>query len=181
MVEITDDEPRTISPVIKYSAGGIIIVMAIILFIVYAIGQGHPTAKIVDGTTVSGNVDCKLLNRMPDMNCTPGIILAVPKDGLCSPTYTQPEVDNAVKLEVYKAYGITDIEGWDIQHWVPLELGGSNDMTNLYPMSIDQPGTVERSKAAKKLKELVCANTLPLSAAQQMIKKDWATNPGLYR
>ena len=83
---------------------------------------------------------------------------------LCSPTFRTGAIRNvpdsekhAVEIEygmAPKAYGRTI----EIDHIVSLELGGSNDIANLYP----EPGTGTASyhvkdKLENKLHDLVCA------------------------
>jgi hypothetical protein len=64
----------------------------------------------------------------------------------------------------------------EIDHIVPLELGGSNDIANLYP----EPGSGDASYHVKdelenKLHDLVCAGAITLRAAQRQIAADWRT------
>src|SRR6266536_44605 len=43
-------------------------------------------------------------------------------------------VTAAQRVQVYAEYGVADVPGLDeVDHFIPLELGGSNDIANLWP------------------------------------------------
>jgi len=168
------DEEDDGFPIGKYLLIGGIILVGIILFVVFAIRAGHPTANIVNGTTVSKNVECKLTNRMPDPICTPGEILPVPQIGLCSPDYPNMAViDDTTALEVYKRYGITDTTNWNLVFYIPIRLGGGTGMNNIYPISNDYPGYAEREIAVDRLYTQLCTNGMPIEVAQDIITRTW--------
>lgn len=63
---------------------------------------------------------------------------------------------------------------FEIDHFVPLELGGSNDISNLWPESYVMPwGAHIKDEVEDRLKALVCAGTLTLAEAQTAIRTDW--------
>ena len=74
-----------------------------------------------------------------------------------------------------KGYGST----LEIDHIVSLELGGSNDIANLYPeeatLPANAPGFHVKDKLENKLHDLVCGGTMTLRSAQRQI----ATNRGV--
>ena len=62
----------------------------------------------------------------------------------------------------------------EIDHIVPLELGGSNDIANLFP----EPGSGradyhDKDKLENRLHALVCAGSMRLTVAQRSIAADW--------
>jgi 5-methylcytosine-specific restriction endonuclease McrA len=63
---------------------------------------------------------------------------------LCVPGYTKKvrNVPAEMKREVYEEYGITSHESGDyeVDHLIPLELGGSNSIKNLWPESDSKEG-----------------------------------------
>jgi len=62
----------------------------------------------------------------------------------------------------------------DLDHLIPIALGGTNDPDNLWPLPSSKEMGPEQKKALDlKLHEMVCAKTLTLKAAQDAIKKDW--------
>jgi hypothetical protein len=64
---------------------------------------------------------------------------------------------------------------YEVDHLIPLDLGGSNDITNLWP----QPRKAQDWTADKKdrlehvLGHEVCEHKVPLEVAQQEISQDW--------
>ena len=71
-----------------------------------------------------------------------------------------------------KSYGRTI----EIDQIVSLELGGSNDIANLYP----EPGSGKASyyvkdKLENRLHAMVCAGSITLAAARRGIASNWET------
>lgn len=125
-------------------------------------------------------------NTLPDPKCTPGSIdPAVTQANIhatiCKRGWTAkvrpPETQTEhAKFDVsYPAYGFpaTDSPRSEEDHLVPLEVGGSNDITNLWP----ELGPVPNSKDSVEalLNSAVCAGTVPLAAAQRAIAANWHT------
>ena len=120
---------------------------------------------------------------LPDRACSPGARYSgLTKTVLCSASFHTSSVRNVpdsekhrVEIEygmVPRAYGRTI----EIDHIVSLELGGSNDIANLYP----EPGSGTASYHVKdrlenRLHRLVCAGTISLHAAQHGIARNWLT------
>ena len=62
----------------------------------------------------------------------------------------------------------------DLDHLIPISLGGTNDPDNVWPLPANKDMGPEQKKALDlKLHEMVCAKTITLKAAQDAIKKDW--------
>jgi hypothetical protein len=118
---------------------------------------------------------------VPNPVLTPGVVdPAKTKDVICVPGYTsQPGVRNvseAVKMAVFKEYGIDPkSDQFEIDHLISLELGGSNDIHNLWPQSYTtQPLNAHIKDALEnRLHALVCSGNLDLSVAQHDIATDW--------
>jgi len=70
-------------------------------------------------------------------------------------------VPQGIKQEVYREYGITSHGrgDYEIDHLIPLELGGSNSIKNLWPESYRTLAWSARVKdrLENKLHELVCS------------------------
>jgi hypothetical protein len=88
------------------------------------------------------------------------------------------------KYEVMRSYGDGgSASAYELDHLVPLELGGSSDTRNLWPEPGDRPSpSVANSKdpVENELHDLVCAATtggayLPLAVAQRLVATDWTT------
>lgn len=122
-----------------------------------------------------------------DRHVTPGAVFAVGTGTLCRPGYAESvrDVPEAEKLAIYRRYGIFwHAPGtYEIDHLIPLELGGTNGPANLWPEPNDHPPGYLNSKdmLENRLHELVCARRLPLTVAQHEIAANWvATFHALY-
>jgi hypothetical protein len=127
---------------------------------------------------------------LPDPTCTPGSInpavnISTVRRTICVPGWTRtvrPPASNtnAVKTQAMQAYGeqASARPTTEFDHLVPLELGGSDDVTNLWPEPTDLPGHgVNNSKDSveRALGKAVCAGKVGLAPARQAIATDWTT------
>jgi hypothetical protein len=116
---------------------------------------------------------------LPDPKLTPGDTFEVTVQDLCVRGYTKKvrNVPAAMKREVYEEYGITSHGSGDyeVDHLIPLELGGSNSIKNLWPESHrTSPWNAQvKDRLEGKLHELVCSGRLDLKTAQQAIASNW--------
>ena len=76
---------------------------------------------------------------LPDPNLTPGSTFNVTAQDVCTPGYARKvrDVPAEMKRQVYREYGITSHcpGDYEVDHLIPLELGGSNSIKNLWPES----------------------------------------------
>ena len=93
---------------------------------------------------------CQSVNALPDSACTPGAIFSeATVEQICQSGYSSSvrNVPEEVKQEAYASYGITSHAPgqYEVDHLVSLELGGSNDISNLWPEPADpRPGFHEK-------------------------------------
>jgi len=75
--------------------------------------------------------------------------------------------------QAYPAYDITPGADSELDHLVPLELGGANDAANLWP----EAGPVPNRKDAVEdaLNRAVCDGQVNLARAQRAIARNWET------
>jgi hypothetical protein len=143
---------------------------------------GTVTGTIAGPCRVRGTVP----GQLPDPRCTPGSYdPAVTAAVLCAPgyrtgTYRPPSSDTGrFKYEqAYPAYGIPRGEATELDHLVSLELGGSNDASNLWPEAPGVPNPKDHVESA--LHNWVCSATgaqaqRRLRAAQRAIASGWLT------
>lgn len=121
----------------------------------------------------------------PDPVLTPGAVRTTVRDEIVGVnTATVRKVTGAEKLAVYRRYGMTGPSGtfpgtsvqgpWEVDHLVSLELGGSNDITNLWPESYSQAmGAHQKDALENRLHHMVCADLLTVEEAQHDIATDW--------
>ena len=151
-------------------------------------GQTTPRATKVPGSSSTAShkwgartktSGCKAANGVQDAACTPGDILPeATKDKICVPGYSKSvrNVPDSVKNDVYASYGITTraTGQYEVDHLVSLELGGSNDISNLWPEDASpKPGFHEKDKVENWLHTQVCSDAMTLADAQVMIATDW--------
>ena len=101
---------------------------------------------------------------------------------LCSPTFrtgTIRNVPDSEKHQVEVEYGMTPKpygRTIEIDHIISLEIGGSNDIANLYPEPGSGPASYHvKDKLENKLHKLVCDGSMTLHAAQVGIARNWET------
>jgi hypothetical protein len=130
-------------------------------------------------------VNCRL-GALPDRRCSPGAYdVTLTKTVLCSPSFrtsTIRNVPDAEKRAVEQEYGLEPRrygQALEIDHIVSLELGGSNDIANLFPERADaHPGYHVKDALENRLHALVCDGRLDLRATQRAIAVNW---DALYR
>jgi hypothetical protein len=122
---------------------------------------------------------CVAQNALPDPACTPGAIFPeATKDKICVPGYSSEvrNVPQSEKNQAYEEYGIqTHTTGqYEVDHLISLELGGSNDIANLWPEAAEpRPGFHEKDKVENYLHKQVCDGSMSLQDAQYQIAHDW--------
>jgi hypothetical protein len=117
----------------------------------------------------------------PDRSCSPGAYYSrLTKRVVCSSrfrTSTIRNVPQSEKFRVEREYGMA--AGYygcaiEIDHIVPLELGGSNAIANLFP----EPGSGAANYHAKdalenRAKSMVCVGRLSLRTARRGFARNW--------
>lgn len=135
----------------------------------------HPSGCHARGTTPA--------NTLPDPACTPGgidpaVTQANIASTICRPGYTKtvrPPVSEtgAAKKAQYTAYSIPAGTGSELDHLVSLELGGDNDIANLWPEVGPLPNP--KDTVENQLHKAVCDGKVKLADAQTAIATDWTT------
>jgi hypothetical protein len=117
-----------------------------------------------------------LLTR-PDPTLTPGHTRPVTLHELCTPgsSANARHVSSATKRQVFARYHVTPRPGaYEVDHLISLELGGSNDLENLWPQPYHGAlNAHDKDQLENQLHALVCAGTVPLDEAQRAIATDW--------
>ncbi len=116
---------------------------------------------------------------LPEPQLTPGAAFTdATRQEIYLPGYAKRvrAVPLKVKQQVYREYGIRRHKPgeYEIDHLIPLELGGSNHIANLWPEPYHGPNNAHnKDKLEDFLHQQVCAGNIPLQQAQQEIKTNW--------
>ncbi len=121
---------------------------------------------------------CTANQALPDHVCSPGAVLTTDTSVICVSGYTKT-VRNVPISEKEKVFAEYDIpwslhSGYEVDHIISLELGGSNDISNLFPESYSiRYGARVKDTFENYLHKQVCSGNLSVTAAQQEISTDW--------
>jgi hypothetical protein len=129
---------------------------------------------------------CAAHAQLPNRNITPGVIRTSDKSEICAKHFTTKKyrhTTKAMKQQVCKAYGIegecpSTTGAFEIDHLVPLELGGADDVANLWPQLAlypDGPGFHTKDVLENELHKRVCSLKITLPDAQACIASNWMT------
>lgn len=144
-----------------------------------------PTARTTTSATTpqwgvqAKTAGCVANGPIQDKECSPGDIFPnATKEQICKSGYSSSvrNVPTSVKNKVYAEYGITHhtTGQYEVDHLVSLELGGSNDISNLWPEAASpKPGFHEKDKVENYLHTQVCSGAVSLQQAQIEIATDW--------
>jgi hypothetical protein len=173
----------------------LVLILILVIYYVYFRGgspasQPAPGVPVTSATaTVSGAAPvwgkqaktsgCKVNGALQDTECTPGDVLPnVTKTEICKSGYASAtrNVTEEEKNAVYAEYGIRSRTAgeYEVDHLVSLELGGSNDISNLWPeAAAPTPGFHQKDKVENYMHDQVCSGAISLADAQQKIATDW--------
>ena len=117
---------------------------------------------------------------LPNPSLTPGEVFAgVTAADVCVSGYAgrARNVFREQYVQVYAGYGIRYPEPagtYELDHLVPLELGGDNANRNLWPEpSLPVPGFHQKDELENYLHDAVCAGRMQLADAQEGIAANW--------
>ena len=122
---------------------------------------------------------------LPNSTLTPGVVdSSVTLEQICTKgsSKARRNVPQAVKDSVYKEYGLSTnskqrTDKYEIDHLISLELGGSNDIKNLWPQSYTTtPWNAHvKDKLENELHRLACLKDpkYTLAQLQNEIRTNW--------
>ncbi len=88
-------------------------------------------------------------------------------------------VTTTEKKQVFAEYGIpySRRSNYEVDHLISLELGGSNDISNLWPEAYGiNNGSRVKDVFENKLHKQVCTGKMTIDEAQKEISTDWLTH-----
>jgi hypothetical protein len=130
-------------------------------------------ALLIGGPALAGDPPIR-----PDMSLTPGAVFPVTAAEVCRPAMrnrcgTSPEGPKRWSIASTASRTFDPLP--TRSHLISLGLGGSNDIRNLWPESLDTHPWNGRAKdrLEERLHKLVCKGALSLDEAQTAIASDW--------
>jgi hypothetical protein len=116
---------------------------------------------------------------IPNPRLTPGATRAVSAQDVCAGTYHNEAriVPTPVQRAVFREYGMAGAKAkdYELDYLITPELGGSDDIRNLWPEPYSSTAWNAHVKDAleDRLHQLVCDGRLDLPTAQHEIATDW--------
>jgi hypothetical protein len=104
---------------------------------------------------------------------TPGSVFTESAQQVCTPGYAETvrAVTEDEKRQVLAEYDLPSSTGYVIDHLVSLELGGSNELDNLWPEQTEE--SKRKDAVENALHRAVCQGQMSLADAQEQIATWW--------
>ncbi len=135
-----------------------------------------PGFQPMEASKLSG---CIIADNLPDAGCTPGAIFPeTTREMICKSGYARSvrNVSSKTKEEAYAMYSIMEHPpgAYEVDHFISLELGGSNDIANLWPeQATASMNSHEKDKVENFLHQELCAGRLSVSEVQELVSWKW--------
>jgi hypothetical protein len=117
---------------------------------------------------------------LSDAEIQPGVASGDDKATVCEPGYAKRHLhtSGSLKAAVHCEYGLTSAKIWhcEIDHRIPLEVGGADVKANLWPQSYDtEPwNAAMKDRLENYIREQVRnAHTMTLEQGRRVFKGDW--------
>src|SRR5271157_2599637 len=115
----------------------------------------------------------------PNPSLTPGAELTTDASAICTPGYASSvrNVSTATKKQVYAEYGVSypqALGAYEVDHFIPLGIGGSNDLKNLWlEPATPTPCFHQKDQFENFEHRQVCNGTISVAEAQSRMVSDW--------
>lgn len=143
--------------------------------------QSAPELQQALSTPSSGALEPHVLVGLvaePNKTLTPGVIDSSDIGDVCgSPKHDKASLSIAQAQAEDARYSIpTNLDTrYHFDYLVPLNLGGSPEITNLWPVTVKGIGFYQKEQLNAALRDKVCSGELDLSTVQQQLIKNWYT------
>jgi hypothetical protein len=121
----------------------------------------------------------------PNVAHTPGLTRQLSQREVCSTKWglDHRHVTEKMKRQVAAAYGVpwADRHRYEFDHYIPRELGGADDVSNLWPEPLTGLHNAhDKDRLENALHRKVCAGDMTLGFAVEAIQADWISAFRLY-
>lgn len=118
-----------------------------------------------------------LAMALPNLGRTPGVVNHdIDLHAVCTTKWGRDRrsVTESMRRHVFEAYGIAWARRseYEVDHLIPRDLGGADDVLNLWPQPLGEAKHF-KDPLEVKLRKMVCAGELTLTQAQRAIRTDW--------
>jgi hypothetical protein len=120
-----------------------------------------------------------MVSYLPEARLTPGDVSPLTSEELCDSGFTTRSVrhvSTALRKAVFAEYGIPWEEHalYEVDHLIPLEAGGSNDIKNLWPeLRSGNWNSYKKDRLENRLHVMICSGEISLADAQAQIATNW--------
>lgn len=159
-------------------------VFVIVMFVALQFHNKHQThtstitahSATASYSIVKLNSKCHVISGKADRHCTPGTTFQhLTRAQVCTPGWATAHRDVSLdeKHAVYDEYGIVHHihYTYEIDHLIPLEVGGNNAISNLWPES--QPGARTKDQLENATHLAVCNGSMTLRHAWSIFRKNF--------
>lgn len=158
----------------------ILIIIGVLIYLFNNPNSLHPDDLFGKNLTVN-NVSITPVSSSiyPNLTLTPGDVMETNLSIICVTGYTTTvrDVPESLRKQAFERYGISyppPSYSYELDHLISLELGGSNNITNLFPEAYEpKPGAREKDVVENYLHKQVCDGLMSLEDAQYKIVHDW--------
>jgi hypothetical protein len=140
---------------------------------IYEIHRQAPSSGIRSRFALRGD------SPVPNHSLTPGATLPVTTSDVCTVRRreAQHQIPISLQRKVFEEYGMPDARptDYELDHLITPDLGGSDDLRNLWPESHSATiwNSYVKDALEDRLYQMVCEGSLDLPTAQHDIATDW--------
>lgn len=110
--------------------------------------------------------------RLPDPSLTPGAIRTTSRSNICGQGTVYLRQDaGELRSAIAKRYALPTTKGYEVDHLIPLGIGGANVVENLWPQP--WPEAHKKDRLEWHMRDMICRNGADAATLQQAIRTDW--------
>jgi hypothetical protein len=154
---------------------GLLTFVAAMTLLVHSAAAAHPKK----GATTPTTVPISVLTAHTPGATNPTLTQATVASTICKSHYVnkiKSQISTKTSTEVFAEYAIAKKKrsSYAIDHLVPLDLGGTNALTNLWPIPLKGTATPKRKAVVDAaVHKSMCAGFISLATAQGLFNMNW--------